>query len=106
MLPLTLRLLPTPQHPDDDDMHPQLPFLAFETSYGDGDDVVLLFAIMSQRAEPSSTKIYNFSLLELYHTLLVLGNIALSNYIFIYNLKQLCCIKCFTMEIRVIGLYS
>ena len=35
----------------------QLPPLAFETSYGDGDDVVLLFAIMSQRADPSSTKI-------------------------------------------------
>ena len=49
-----------PQQADEAEKHSQLPALAFETSYGDGDDVVLLFAIMSQRADPSSTKIIHY----------------------------------------------
>ena len=60
MLPLILRLFEMPQQPDD--KHPPFCFLAFEISYGDGEEVVLLFAIMSHKAEPSSTEM---NLLEL-----------------------------------------
>ena len=56
-LPRILLFVRRPQQADEDEKHSQLPPLAFEISYGDGDDVVLLFAIMSQRADPSSTKI-------------------------------------------------
>ena len=54
MLPLILRLFVMPQQPED--KHPPFCFLAFEISYGDGEEVVLLFAIMSHNAEPSSTE--------------------------------------------------